>query len=514
MGKGGKGGKGKGYKGGKRWTEPAGMGTGTGTGTGVSGIQVISTRDIERAFDGARHSRRTQGWWTTLAGPNADLKTSLQWLIGRHQDLVDNEPYCLKAVREIVKGAVGDGVMGTPAGPGATKRVQRMWEDWAEGTRCDFYGQTNFYGLQIQAWETMVVRGSVLVRQRLREENLLEGMAPLQLQVLEPDWLDMSKDDGGKIRFGKQYDDEGRLEGYWIRRGHPGETDWRLSVGSDFVPAREMVHMYRIRRPGQAIGVPWGFAALLTMRDLADRREAKLMSDKLAACFTAFVVDSDPEAVASEDAAGLVDSLEPGAVEILPPGKDIRFAQPPVSGDYVSVDKHHLRAVAAAYEVPYEQLSGDLSEVNYSSIRMGRLGFHAAVQEWRTTILEPQLLNRVSAWFGQSLRETTGMRVPTRWTWTPPRLAMVDPSKEVPTLVAEVLAGFRSLEDVHRSVYGSYTDEVLAQLKANLEAARSQGLALSTDGSLAILTKGSGYQDTTPGVADTPVEKFFAEGEP
>ena len=67
---------------------------------------------------------------------------------------------------------------------------------------------------------------------------------------------------------------------------------------------------------------------------------------------------------------------------------------------------------------------------------------------------EPQLLNRVSAWFGQSLRETTGMRVPTRWTWTPPRLAMVDPSKEVPTLVAEVLAGFRSLEDVHRSVYG------------------------------------------------------------
>jgi lambda family phage portal protein len=386
-----------------------------------------------------------------------------------------------------------------------------MWEEWAEGTACDFFGQTNFYGLQIQAMETMVVRGSVLVRRRMREENLLDGVAPLQLQVMEPDWLDFSKDDGSRIRFGKQFDDQGRLEGYWIRRGHPGETDWRLTVGSDFVPAGEIAHMYRIRRPGQAIGVPWGFAALLTMRDLADRREAKLMSDKLTACFMAFVVDSDPEAVAAEDAKGLVDSLEPGAVEILPPGKDIRFAQPPVSGDYVSVDKHHLRAVAAAYEVPYEQLSGDLSEVNYSSIRMGRLGFHAAVMEWRTTILEPQLLNRVALWFGQSLREVTGMRVPTRWTWTPPRLAMVDPAKEVPMLVAEVTAGFRSLEDVHRSVYGSYTDEVLAQLEANLKEARARKLALSVDGSLAILTKGSGYQDTTPGVPDTPVEKFFAE---
>lgn len=476
--------------------------------TGVSGIEKIDIKALDRAFDGARHSRRTDNWWTRLSGPNADLKTSLQWLISRHQDLVDNEPYCSKAVREIVKGAIGDGVMGTPTGPGATRRMRQNWEAWAEGTLCDYYGQTNFYGLQIQAFETCVVRGSVLIRERYREENLLEGVSPLQLQVMEPDWLDMSKDDGSRIKFGKQYDEGGRLEGFWIRHGHPGETDWGVSVGSDFVPASEMIHMYRIRRPGQAIGVPWGFAAILTMRDLADRREAKLMADKLAACYVAFVVDNDPESVVSGNSASIVDSLEPGAVEILPPGRDVRFAQPPVSGDYVTVDKHHLRAVAAAYEVPYEQLSGDLSEVNFSSSRLGRLGFHAAILEWRTTIIEPQFLNRVARWFSQTLRLSTGMRTPSRWEWTPPRLAMVDPAKEVPMLVAEVSAGFRSLQDVHRSVYGSYTDQVLEQLRADLESARIQGLALTVDGSLATLTKGGGMNDSTPGIADTPVEKF------
>ncbi|MFO0001877.1 MAG: phage portal protein, partial [bacterium] len=81
----------------------------------------------------------------------------------------------------------------------------------------------------------------------------------------------------------------------------------------------------------------------------------------------------------------LPETMEPGTIEVLGPGQDIRMAQPPVSGDYASVDRHHLHAIAAAYDLPFETMTGILSEVNYSSIRMGRLGFHASVNEWRTT---------------------------------------------------------------------------------------------------------------------------------
>ena len=483
------------------------------------GLAHIDRAMVQRAFEGAKHSRRTANWLANLSGPNTDIKSAWRDLVRRHQDLVDSEPYAAKAVRELVKGWVGDGVMGTPGG--GTKRLKSLWEEWSESNLCDFYGRTNFYGLQVQACRTVVVRGSVIVRLRLDDSLMRRGLPPVRLQVLEPDWLDFSKDNGSNIKFGQQFNEAGQLEGYWIRRQHPGELDARLEITSDFVTADQCILMFEVRRPGQVIGVPWGVAALLTLRDVGDRREVQLMRDKLAACFSAFVTNPDPEmvAVGQVDEFGqavdagvrpLPETMEPGMVEVLGPGQDIRFAQPPVSGDYASVDRHHLHAVAAAYDLPFETMTGILSEVNYSSIRMGRLGFHASVAEWRTTILEPQFLRPVAEWFSSYAQSALGIRRPTKWTWTPPRLPMVDPSKEVPMLVAEIKAGLRSLEDVHRGVYGAYTEEVLAQLSQNMKDARRLGLALDVDGSLAVLTKGSGIADNTPGVVDTPVEAFVA----
>jgi lambda family phage portal protein len=488
------------------------------------GLAPIDRGMVQRAFEGAKQSRRTENWFTTMGGPNTDIKAAWRWLVGRHQDLIDNEPYAAKAVRELVKGWVGDGVMGTPVG--GTRRLRTMWEDWCDSNLCDFYGRTNFYGLQVQAARCVVARGSVLIRRRFDERLMRRGLPPLRLQVLEPDWLDFSRDDGSLIRFGKQFNPDGQLEGYWIRRQHPGEHDTRVSLAvSDFVPAEEICDVFETRRPGQVIGIPWGSAALLTLRDVGDRREVQLIRDKLAACFTAFVTQPNPEdvAVGGVDAYGnpvdpgtrpLPETMEPGTIEVLGPGQDIRMAQPPVSGDYASVDRHHLHAIAAAYDLPFETMTGILSEVNYSSIRMGRLGFHASVNEWRTTILEPQLLRPVAGWFSDAAQLAFGIRPVGRWTWTPPRLPMVDPSKEVPMLVQEIKAGLRSLEDVHRGVYGAYTEEVLAQLGQNLKDARRLGLALDVDGTLAVLTKGSGLADNTPGVVDTPVEKFIAESSP
>lgn len=484
------------------------------------GLQPISAAMVQRAFEGAKHSRRTENWFTSLSGPNTDIKQGWRWIVQRHQDLVDNEPYAAKAVRELVKGWVGDGVMGTPVG--GTKRLRTVWEDWSESNLCDFYGRTNFYGLQVQVCRTVIVRGSCLVRRRTDEGLIRRGLPPLRLQVLEPDWLDFSKDNGGNIRFGKQFNEQGQLEGYWLKRHHPGELDTRLGLVSDFVPAEDICDVFESRRPGQQIGVPWGVAALLTLRDVGDRREVQLIRDKLAACFTAFVTNPalDDVSLGGVDAYGnpvdpgtkpLPETMEPGTIEMLGPGQDIKLAQPPVSGDYASVDRHHLHAIAAAYDLPFESMTGILSEVNYSSIRMGRLGFYSSVMEWRTTILEPQLLRPVAGWFGEVVQLAFGIRPVSRWIWTPPRLPMVDPSKEVPMLVAEIKAGLRSLEDVHRGVYGSYTEEVLAQLGQNLKDARKLGLALDVDGSLAVLTKGSGLQDNTPGVADTPVEKFISD---
>ena len=68
--------------------------------------------------------------------------------------------------------------------------------------------------------------------------------------------------------------------------------------------------------------------------------------------------------------------LEPGTLQILEPGEDIKFSDPAdVGGSYSEFLRTQFRAVAAAIGITYEQLTGDLTGVNYSSIRAGLLEF-------------------------------------------------------------------------------------------------------------------------------------------
>lgn len=432
-----------------------------------------------RAFEAAKQSRRTDNWLATNRGPNADLRLALQRIIARHQDLVDSDPWASKAISVVCNNWIGDGIVGAPTG--ASRRFADGYREWAESTDCDFYGQHNLYGLQILSARTAAVRGSCLVRHRINESLLRKGLMPLQLQLLEPDYLDVSKDDGAKIRFGKQYDDQGRLEGYWIRRAHPGESDWTATTiqESDFVDKSEICHVFDVRRPGQATGVPFGVSALLKLRDVSDRDAAQLLKDKLASCFMAFVHDAEADPLAASGIE-LLDTLEPGVIEQLPPGKDITFATPPGSGDYVANQKFHLSSIAAAYEVTYEALTGDLGSVNFSSGRMGRMEMHRAVARWRWGIIIPQLLNPVASWYRDAAALIGPGRVTARFEWTPPVTWLVDPAREIPAYIDAVRAGFMSLSEIHRML-GYVPAVVIQELGQDLDRARAAGLKLDVD---------------------------------
>lgn len=430
-----------------------------------------------RAYESAKESRRTENWYTRNGGPNADIRTAWRLLTRRHQDLVDSNPWANRAVRVITNNWVGDGIIGSPQG--GSRRYADAWNEWAESVECDFNGKLNWYGLQALIARTTAVRGSCLIRRRMDERLADQGMVGLRLQVMEPDMLDFGKDDGSRIKFGQQYDRDGRLEGYWIRQTHPGETEWNgVRISSEFVPASEIIHTYEVNRPGQCIGVPFGSAVLLHLRDIEDITQAMLLKTKIAACFTAFVYSNEPSDLATTTA--LTETLEPGAIEILPDGKQITFSQPPQSPDYVTHQKHHLHAVAAGYGLTFEALTGILSDVNFSSARMGWLEFHRQVASWRWNLMIPQVLDPVHRWFNDAAR-LAQVRGPRRMIWTPPRRELVDPAKEIGALIEGVKAGFFSLSEIQRSL-GYIPSEVMDELGQDIAGARQKGLVLSVDG--------------------------------
>ena len=442
----------------------------------IAEMQLRREQIRARAFEGAKDSRRTENWYTKLSGPNGDLKTALQRLVNRHRDLVDNNPWADRAIKVKVNSTIGDGVMGTPLN--SSRRYLDGYTEWAESTDCDFYGRTNFYGLQGLIYRTVAVAGSCLVRRRIDESLAARGMVPLQLQVLEPDWLDMSKDDGLKIQFGQQFDDRGKLQGYWIRSSHPGETAWNgIKQVSEFVEASEILCVYDQRRPGQRIGVPSGAPVLISLRDIDDIGSAHLLKSKIAACFTAFVYDSEPAGEVPSGTTPLTETLEPGTIEILPPGKSITFANPPSSGDLTADQRHYLHAVAAGYSITFESLTGILSDVNFSSGRMGWIEAYREVARERWSVIVPQLLNPVGRWFNEAAA-VVAMRGPRRLIWTFPRRELIDPSKEIRALIEAVRAGIMSLSDVQRSL-GYVPSEVIEELGADQKAAVAQGLQLS-----------------------------------
>jgi capsid protein len=121
--------------------------------------------------------------------------------------------------------------------------------------------------------------------------------------------------------------------------------------------------------------------------------------------------------------------------------------------------------VACDYGIPYEVLTGDLSQVNFSSARMGWQEFSRVIDVIRWQLLEPRLLNPLVDWFLEA--EALAMVRPPAVEgplWTAPARVLVDETREVPALRDKVRAGFMSLPEAIRSM--GYDPETLIQEQA------------------------------------------------
>jgi hypothetical protein len=98
-------------------------------------------------------------------------------------------------------------------------------------------------------------------------------------------------------------------------------------------------------------GVPWFAPVMLKLRDLDAYDEAELVRKKIEACFAAFVTGvQDEETLGRAKTAAdgsRVETFEPGMIEYLEPGRDVKFASPAASGGYADYMRLQLHAIAA-----------------------------------------------------------------------------------------------------------------------------------------------------------------------
>lgn len=454
-------------------------------------------------YDGTGSGRRTLAWMPGNPGAIAALLSTQTELRAKSRDLVRRNPWAAAALDAFVANAIGTGIkpQSMVADVVLRERLQALFRDWAE--EADAAGLTDFYGLQALACRAMLEGGEALVR--LRYRRIEDGLVvPLQLQVLEPEHLPVTlntvAESGNVVRAGIEFNRLGQRVAYHLYRSHP--EDGALSPMSGAggldtvrVPAGEVIHLYRPLRPGQIRGEPWLARALVKLHELDQYDDAELVRKKTAAMFAGFITRQSPEdnlmGEGLADAAGVaLAGLEPGTLQILEPGEDIKFSDPAdLGGSYSEFLRNQFRAVAAAIGITYEQLTGDLTGVNYSSIRAGLLEFRRRCEMLQHGVIVHQLCRPVwRAWLEQAVlagridapgfaREPhpylTAKWIPQGWQW-------VDPQKEFNALKLAIRAGLTSRSEAISS-FGYDAEDIDREIAADNARADALGLRFDSD---------------------------------
>jgi lambda family phage portal protein len=279
----------------------------------------------------------------------------------------------------------------------------------------------------------------------------------LRLQVLESDHLDTARHgmvEGAPTVQGIALGDAGQPIGYWLHRVHPGMA-WMAPgapwLGSERVPAVDVLHVYRKRRPGQLRDVSWLAPILLRLRDLGDYEAALLMKAKIEACLAAVVTEEGDEALTGP-AAGLLRDAQGRAVESFEPGMilyrrgmgSVEVVNPSGGGSHAAFARRALEAAAVGTGLTYDQVSGDLTQANYSSLRAGKIEFRRLCEQIQYGMLIPMLVRPIAERFHAqgALLGLWGAEMPEGVSHVPPAHEMIDPLKDTTALIAQVRAGF------------------------------------------------------------------------
>jgi lambda family phage portal protein len=436
--------------------------------------------------------RRLRGWQPPLENINSLVSAGGPRLLARSRELVVTNGYAANACEAWAANLVGDGIKPSSLLEDGALRdmVQRLWLAWTDEADAD--GLTDFYGLQAMVAREMFVAGECFVRLRPRRPE--DGLrVPLQVQLLQSEMLPFDKTEtapnGNVIRCGIEFDRIGRRVAYHFRRRHPGDSTDRGDTIPETVrvPAADVLHIYRPLDAGQIRGLPHVAPAMVRLFLLDQYDDAELDRKKTAAMFAGFITKAAPEeqlmgAVEdAEDGTGIA-SLEPGTLQVLLPGEDVKFSNPAdVGGGYEAFQYRTLLAISASLGLPYHLVTGDVRQANYSSLRAELVEFRRRFSQLQHGVMAHQLCRPIwERWLETAVLAGAlilpDMGAARAVQWIPPRWDWVDPLKDIQAQLLAIEAGLMSRRKAVEAT-GYDIEEIDRENAA--DAARAAELGLS-----------------------------------
>ncbi len=408
---------------------------------------------MARDYDGASRGRGSSNWRANNTSANAEIDAAGAILRARMRDLVRNNPIAANAVQVLVANLVGAGIRPRAATrvPAFNAKIDDLWKAFSD--KCDFFGHTDFHGLTALAAREMIEGGDVFALRRMGKRP--GQRVPLQVELKEADHLDDTKLQtstkiGALISAGIEYDDAGRRSAYWLYPDHPGDRirGFRNSLQSVRVPASQIAHLFE-RQRAQDRGVPWGAPVMRALRDIDDWQRAELVRKKTEACLVAVLMSESestkvgPELTLADGTK--VQEFSPGMIATATGAEDIKFNTPSSAGGVYEWHRVQLHIVAAGFRVPYALLTGDLSQANFASSRVGLNDFRRMIDMMQWQMLIPMFCQPVWDWFVEAAQLAGDLPPgPIAVEWAPPRFESVNPLQDAQADLLENRAGYVS----------------------------------------------------------------------
>ncbi len=441
---------------------------------------------------------------------NAAIRPALRVMRSRSRQLAENNDYMREYLRVLVKKVLGHkGIRVAVRAMRDANTVDQVdsdyleqsFETWAAEGTCTVCGRYSWNDVQQMVLRTAARDGEILVRMVKGFPNRW-GFA---LQLIEADQLDenlnvargagyggIDKPTANEIRMGVERDPWGRVVAYHVFNRHPGDDIgiWQDQTRYMRLDAADTLHVFMPDRVDDARGAPWAWTSLRRLLMMGGYEEAELVAARLGASKGGFfeeTVDGEVTGDGSDAAGNIIQDVQPGQFERLPPGVTFKAYDPqhPTAG-FGAFMKIMLRGAAAGGGVGYNGIAKDLEGVNYSSLRQGELDdrdFYKLIQDWLVRKLCAPVY---TAWLDMGLLKPGALALPpskrdkfNAAVWHPRGWPWVDPQKDITADAQAINLGVKSRTQVCAES-GVDFEDVLRQTRQDLDLAEKYKIPLGT----------------------------------
>jgi lambda family phage portal protein len=396
-----------------------------------------------RKVDAAQINRTTSDWAISAFARDTkrlevqDVTNSLTIVRNRARDLETNDATVRKFLSMMETNIIGGGVsiMGDDA-------LISKFFSWADSA--DVTGAFSWPEFQRNVCRAVLRDGEAFIL-FVQGRDLSDALG---LQLIDPSHFNEKRNDPTLgIYNGVKVDRYGKPTAYFFLGSDGTEKE---------IPAANLIHIFKKERPYQFRGLSAIAPVMLPLRHLHAYTEAELIASRVASAKMGFykTLPSENFDGDGQDASGnLITDIAPGQFEKLPSGTEFQAVdfQHPTSqfGTFVSVIQ---RLIASGLGVSYNNLTGDLNGVSYSSIRSGTIEERELYATLQDFFIRAFLKKVVAKWaesaalvgtitLGEAEQTKTFSFIGRKWKW-------VDPVSDLQAAEKELALGLVSKSEL------------------------------------------------------------------